>query len=154
LEGAGALLRGLEEAERGTPEALSRALQEHASNIAPRLKAAAAEPPSDPDDEEFDEAEESSRTAKVETDDAREAQKLVFILLAALLRDIGVAAELGGPSALLNVAGRTPRFSDPRELFLRLTHIAEAESMIDRNVALPLVCDWLSIRLFGAAVTG
>jgi DNA polymerase-3 subunit delta' len=95
----------------------------------------------------------------VPTDEFRAAMKLTLMLVAAIFRDV-LIVQSGGDVALTALSGSNPlveRLSrgaasaDDPETCLRA--VAEAETMLDRNVNSQLLCERLAAALTGAPLS-
>ena len=94
----------------------------------------------------------------VPTDDFRAAMKLVLMLIAAVYRDALIMASAGS-SALMTLPERYALAKRPAtdeggadpESCIRA--VAEAETMLDRNVNNQLLCEHLAVRLSGLMVS-
>lgn len=142
--------------QTGTPDVAAARLVEIATALGQRMSGDAA-----PEEEDAGEPEDAEGlrgrggTKMIATDVLRDALKLVFMLISALYRD-ALAAQSGAPQ-LRNLAGYT-RLTDqlateqPAErLNAALRAVAEAELMLDRNVAAQLVCERLAFVMAGPA---
>jgi DNA polymerase-3 subunit delta' len=145
-------------ATRDDPEHFGKLLLETAGKLIerPAGTAEAADEDADADDDDAEETESPAGGSKVKnTDELREALRLVFMLIAAACRD-ALALRSGGSAdgALLPVnrrlAADLARHDSPDQLDRAVHATAEAERMLDRNVAPALTCEWLSVALGGA----
>jgi DNA polymerase-3 subunit delta' len=110
-------------------------------------------------DEQEDNANDEAPKAKagtktIETDQLRNALKLVLLLIAAVYRDALIVATAGSaslralPDSLTAVKGLA-RLADSDQLAERIQTIATAERMLDRNVTPQLACERLAVALTG-----
>ncbi len=140
-----------------TPEAFGKSMLEIATELALRTAETVgqtettgeAELPAEKTTAGQKRVKTSART--IDTDELRTALKLVFMLIAAIGRDALVRAATGaGTGGILpaNVAA-TETFlqHDPDWIAQRIEAIADAEQMLDRNVAPQLVCERLAVAL-------
>jgi hypothetical protein len=108
-----------------------------------------------PDGYDDGEAARTRASAKtIETDQMREALKLVLLLIAAVYRDaliVGSAADaaLRALPSELTPVDRLAREIDADQLAERIEAIAIAERMLDRNVTPQLACERLAVALGG-----
>lgn len=137
------LARLLAEGGYNHPEAFAKALIEQATALAQ----AGGEP-----DEGEPEPARARAARTIETDQLRDALKLVLMLVAAVLRD-ALRVNAGGQVALAlpaaSAAARRLAQGAATDIALRIDAIATAEQMLDRNVAPPLACERLAIALMG-----
>ncbi|MFQ5806275.1 MAG: DNA polymerase III subunit delta' [Phycisphaerae bacterium] len=152
--------RGLASRLADDPETFGRALLEIAGELAVRTVEEtgnfADEQASAPDDAEAAQPKAGSKT--VETDELRDALKLVLLLVAAIYRDALVAQ-----SACDTTLRALPRELDAVEGLARgaaagrlaetIEAVATAEWMLDRNVAPQLACEHLAVALSGGLPT-
>ena len=135
----------------GDTETFGKRLVDLAAELAIRARGAAAEDNGDPDEE----ATTSSSGKSVATDELRDALKLVYLLVAVVHRE-ALVHQAGAP-ALRVLADLSPRAvpwvqsASLDHLEANLRAVAEAERMLDRNVAPQLVCERLGIALLGDA---
>ncbi len=103
---------------------------------------------------EDDDAEDESRgSSKVSTDQLRAGLKLVFLLIAARYRDDLVVSVGVGELCHLGQRRAAERSgSAAADADTALQAVAEAERMLDRNVAPQLVCEHLGVALSGAPI--
>ncbi len=149
FDGVGRHIAGLSDAD---PEAFGKGLLDLATTLAGRSMAqdAAADPAGD------DSAPPTSKT--VPTDELRTAMKLVFLLIAALYRDV-LVTHAGTPDLRIvpsqqSLVTRLAEQLALDDLDVRLNTITGAERMLDRNVAPQLVCEWLAVGLRGELPPG
>ena len=163
--------RSLDRLPDGDPEAFGKSLIELATDLAGKLANGPAGralrsqisdfesqrredrdpgPAADADDE----ADSRKSTGKAaSTDELREALKLVFVLIAALIREALVVKT--GAAALCNIPQQRQRVEAIAAaasldcLDVRIRAVSEAEQMLDRNVAPQLVCERLAVALLG-----
>lgn len=144
------------------PERFAKGLIEIAGRLA-EPDAGAATAAEETDDDSESNAEDDDRdaaaggTKAVRTDELRDGLKLTFLIVAAAYRDALVLCNGGSPErALLPAAPRlaeTLARRDPAALLERaIQAVAEAETMLDRNVAPQLTCERLAVALGGAFV--
>ena len=96
-----------------------------------------------------------SGSKNIDTDQIRSALKLVFLLIAAIYRDALIesstsAAGLRVTPPEITAVGAIARHVSTEDLAQRISAIATAETMLDRNVAPQLTCEHLAIALAGA----
>jgi len=141
-----------------SPEAFGKRFVELATALAQRPD----EPAGDDDAGEADEADESAEqdlpapavgsAREVATDELRDALKLVLMLAGAVLRDALVVGA-GHEAARLLDARLAPvselSGARPEHLACGIDAVAEAERMLDRNVAPQLACERLAVALGG-----
>ena len=96
-------------------------------------------------------APKTAASKAVPTDDFRAAMKLVLMLIAAVYRD-ALIMESKGSSALTTLPERYALANgvDPESC---IRAVAEAETMLDRNVNNQLLCEHLAARLSGSIVS-
>ncbi len=131
------------------PEAFAKRCVDLAGELAVRI--AEAENPPDPDEKP---KSRGKAAANVETDQLRDALRLVLLTLAMLLRD-GLNTATGRtavfPQHADAVAAHAGRRS-PDELADQIEAVALAEQMLDRNVAPQLTCERVATALGGVQV--
>lgn len=154
-----------------TPTAFAESLLQAGEALAAAQSGASVE---DDADESEEAAEEESaargrgKTARVSTDAMREGMRLVLMVIAAACRDgLAVATspdEAGGARGGAATGGMM--LAGQGDAIRRLAGVgadrladcvaaaAEAERMIDRNVAPQLACEWLAAALRGEAAVG
>jgi DNA polymerase-3 subunit delta' len=137
------------------PETFGKALLEIAGELAARTvdetNGFADEQP-DEDNSAASKSRGSSKT--VETDQLREALKLVLLLVAAVYRDAlivrsGSDESLRALPPAMTVVDELANGTDADQLSERIEAVATTERMLDRNVAPQLVCERLAIALSG-----
>ena len=140
------------------PERFAKALLEIARELAIRTiedaKIDTDEPPYNDDET----APSRSGPKTIETDQLREALKLVLLLIAAIYRDALIVGSAGdsGLQALppeLGAVNALARAADADQLAERIQAVATAERMLDRNVTPQLACEHLAIALSGDLTT-
>jgi DNA polymerase-3 subunit delta' len=176
LEGAEEVAGSIERLERGGPTRFSQELMEIGTALAGRLAEADSQADGEgqrdeevndsgagedaPADESGDEgvvtmAGRRSGARALATSELRDALKLVLMLVAAIYRDallVSVGAESG-----LHLAAQRPHTKSlsQRNSAARLDNciraVGHAERMLDRNVAPPLVGEYLGAALLGTA---
>ena len=138
------------------PETFGKALLEIAGELAARTVEEdedSAEVQAGEDGVEASKPRADSKTT-IETDQLREALKLVLLLVAAVYRDALVARS--APDASLRILPRELSAVDglagaveADQLAERIEAIVTAERMLDRNVAPQLACERLAVALCG-----
>lgn len=144
----------------GDPESFGKNLVEIATELARSGRTTADEEEElefEPDDERDDEPVARSAGKKVPTHELRDALRLVLLLIGALHRDAlldltGAAAPRFAPQEGHFVAALAAHSSISR-LDTAILAVAEAEQMLERNVAPQLVCERLAVVLLGDAST-
>lgn len=142
--------------------ALPEAFAKNMLEIAGELAVQAAEDTANFAEEPFDADQSDGRprskttTKTIETDQLRDALKLVLLLIAAILRD-ALAVVSGGNSSIRALPENVTavRFLSNTEdvdlLDKCISAVADAERMLDRNVPPQLACENLAVALTGEA---
>lgn len=152
----GAVAAGIEQLPETGAELFAKRLVELGGEIAGRLgsRAAEEERPEEPaDDEETEGAGRAARGAKVATDELRGGLKLVFVVLAAVLRD-SLLIRHAAPRHLAQLPAehdRSQRIARrfDEQLDNAIHGMAHVENMLDRNVAPQLCCERIATLLAG-----
>lgn len=142
------------------PETFGRALLEIAQELAIR----SAETSADSEDESTDDNGDNEGIMRtrggsktIETDELRDALKLVLALIAAVYRDALLVQCAGAERRALPrdlaAVDELARAVDADSLAERIEAIATAERMLDRNVAPQLTCEHLAVALTGGLPT-
>lgn len=147
LEQVAALLAGLADPD---PEAFGKGLVECATGLAEHAIGRSAVQAEDVDDE----LNEGGKKGEVGTDALRDALKLVLALVASLLREallVRVDAPRLANRRLTAAAQRLAAGRGEASLTSGIAAVAQAEWMLDRNVAPALVGERLAVALLGEA---
>ena len=149
------VVRGLAARLPNDPEAFGKALIETAQGLAERgLEVAVDDEPLSDENDNGDTNSGKGGAKTLETDQLRDALKLVLMLVAAVYRDALISASADDvalrtlPSGIA-VVEELARMVTGDQLAQRIEAIATAERMIDRNVAPQLACERLAAALTG-----
>jgi DNA polymerase III delta' subunit len=141
------------------PERFAKALLEIARELAIRTIEDAQTDTDEPPYNDNDEAAPLRPGPKtIETDQMREALKLVLLLIATIYRDALIVGSAGDSDlqALppeLGAVNDLARAANADQLAERIQAIATTERMLDRNVTPQLACEHLAIALSGDLTT-
>ncbi len=139
------------------PEGFGKALLEIAQELAIRAAEATgnfADEETDGDNDDGEAAPARGGSKTIETDQLREALKLVLLLIATTYRDALIVRSAGNVTLCalpreLTAVKRLVRDTAADGLAERIEAIAMTERMLDRNVAPQLACEHLAIALSG-----
>ena len=149
-----AVVRTLDEGLAEDPESFAAALVETATALAGRVREQAAPPP-EPDDEKPKRKKpaRAAASSNVSTSEQRAALKLVLMLCSTVFRDaLARAAGCERLELLTDHADAIKRLDSSTSVenaTRAIEGIAEAERMLDRNVAPQLTCERLATVLCG-----
>ena len=139
------------------PEAFGKRMLEIAQTLAARAAETAEDEESPAETGAPAEGRSSGRgrakapARSIDTDRLRAALKLVFMLIAAICRDALVRSATGSQAGCLLLAdvaaAETIARHDAEWIAQRIRSVADAELMLDRNVAPQLVCERLAVAL-------
>jgi DNA polymerase-3 subunit delta' len=161
LTALGQVSHGLAAGLANDPETFGKTVIEIAGELAVRTIEDAGDLADEPPDGEGDNAEPSRAKAAsrtIETDQLREALKLVLLLIAAIYRDALVVQSAGGTALGVLPRGLAAvdvlaRGTAADRLAERIEAVATTERMLDRNVAPQLACEHLAVALSGGILT-
>lgn len=132
------------------PEAFAKRCVELAGELAARI--IEIEAPPDPEEKP---KSRSKASANVETDQLRDALRLVLLTLATLLRD-GLSRAVTQRPAIFpqraEAVAAHAGHATPEELADQIEAVALAEQMLDRNVAPQLTCERVAAALRGVSL--
>jgi DNA polymerase-3 subunit delta' len=143
------LAHALQDLPRIGPTRFAEQIRATATELA--VRAGESEPPAEAGDEDARPSRKKRTERDVSTDELRDAVKLILMLVAALLRD--AMLHRTGATGLCALSTQTKATQALAERFDEdalddaVFAIAEAEQIIDRNVAIPLACERLAVAL-------
>jgi len=145
---------GLASGLANDPETFGRTLLEIAGELAVRTIEETGNFAADQTNDEGATIATKASSRTIETDQLREALKLVLLLVAAIYRD-GLIVRSAGDATLralppeLAAVDSLARTANAEQLADRIEAVATAERMLDRNVAPQLACEHLGVALSG-----